>query len=207
MMVSHQSVFFDNLSCFVGQIWRTSHISLLSSPRVFNTRCPPALLFIGQSSSLNARSLLLTAPQIINVLLKLDGWFIIHVSKNDKLCHICSYNATENEAHFVLECPQYNLTGYMFPSLFKNVILENLESFFQLDHQIDISLYLMKAMLLHATIPFETISMYFQSHWPFGFPWILNEFSKKKSHSQNHTSLDIHRIVAAIYVIFLLVID
>ena len=32
-----------------------------------------------------------------------------------------------------------------FPSLFENVVLEGLKSFFQLDHQVDISLYLTEA--------------------------------------------------------------
>ena len=35
------------------------------------------------------------------------------------------------------------------PSLFENVVLGSLKSFFQLDFQVDISLYLTKATALH----------------------------------------------------------
>ena len=35
-----------------------------------------------------------------------------------------------------------------FPSLLENVVLGSLESFFQLDHQMDINLYLMEATAL-----------------------------------------------------------
>ena len=59
-----------------------------------------------------------------------------------------SYNEIENEAHLVLECALYNFSMDKFPSLFENVQLGNLESFFQLDQQVDISLYLMKATAL-----------------------------------------------------------
>ena len=40
----------------------------------------------------------------------------------------------ENETYFVLECPLYNYIRDDFPSLFENVVLESLKSFFQLDH-------------------------------------------------------------------------
>ena len=45
----------------------------------------------------------------------------------------CSYNAIENEAHFVLECPLYNLIRDKFPSQFKNVVPRSLKLFFQLN--------------------------------------------------------------------------
>ena len=48
----------------------------------------------------------------------------------------------------MLECPLYNLIRDKFPSLFENVILGSLKSFFQLDHQVDISFYLMEAIAL-----------------------------------------------------------
>ena len=46
----------------------------------------------------------------------------------------------------VLECAQYSPTKDKFQSLFENVILGSLKSFFQLDHQVNISLYLKKAL-------------------------------------------------------------
>ena len=61
---------------------------------------------------------------------------------------LCSYIAFENEAYFMLECPLYNPVRDKFPSLFENVVLGKLKSFFQLDQQINISLYLMEATTL-----------------------------------------------------------
>ena len=52
----------------------------------------------------------------------------------ENLCHVCSYNVIENEAHFVLECLLYMSIGDKFPSLFENVVLGSLGSFVQLDH-------------------------------------------------------------------------
>ena len=49
---------------------------------------------------------------------------------------------------FVLWCPLYNSIRDRFSFLFQNVSLGSLESFFQLDHQVDISLYLIKATAL-----------------------------------------------------------
>ena len=64
-------------------------------------------------------------------------------------CYIFSYNAVENEAQFVLECTPYNPIGDKFPSLFENVMLGCLESFFRFDHQVEITLCLMEATALH----------------------------------------------------------
>jgi hypothetical protein len=49
----------------------------------------------------------------------------------------------------MLEYPLCKLIRDKFPSLFDIIILGNLESFFQLDHQIDISLYVMETTTLH----------------------------------------------------------
>jgi hypothetical protein len=75
-------------------------------------------------------------------------WSIIPISRDTGLCHFCSYNTVENEAHYVLECPLYDPIRDKFPSLFENVVLGSLNSFFQLDHQGDISLYLKEATAL-----------------------------------------------------------
>lgn len=48
------------------------------------------------------------------------------------ICHFCSYNVAKNEAHFMLECPFYFPIKDKFPSLYKNEVLQCLESFFQL---------------------------------------------------------------------------
>ena len=54
-----------------------------------------------------------------------------------------------HEAHFVLELPLYNPIIGNFSSLFENVVVGNLKSFFQLDHQVDITLYFTEAAKLH----------------------------------------------------------
>ena len=62
-------------------------------------------------------------------------------SRDNRLCHFFSYIIVEIEAHFVLEGPLYNsMIRDKLQSLFENIILGSLKSFFQLDHQVDISL-------------------------------------------------------------------
>ena len=80
--------------------------------------------------------------------IEIGRWSTIPISRDNRLCHFCSYNVVENEAHFVLECPLYNSIRDKFQSLFENVVLGSLKSFFQLDHQVDISLYLTEATAL-----------------------------------------------------------
>ena len=58
--------------------------------------------------------------------IKIGQWMTYPISRDTRLCHFCSYNAVENEAHFMLECPIYNPIKDKFPSLFKNVVLGNL---------------------------------------------------------------------------------
>jgi hypothetical protein len=88
--------------------------------------------------------LLPTAPQIIHLPLKLDDE---RLSLSLEIPDYATFapDAIENEAHLVLERPLYNLIKDKFPSLFENVIPRSLKSFFQLDHQVDISLYLIEA--------------------------------------------------------------
>ena len=47
--------------------------------------------------------------------IEIGWWMTIPISR---LRHFCSYNAVEDEAQFVLECPLYNPIIYKFPSLF-----------------------------------------------------------------------------------------
>ena len=55
-------------------------------------------------------------------------------------CHFCSYNIiVENEAHFVLDFPYTTPLEIKLKSSFENAISSSLKSFFQLDHQVDIS--------------------------------------------------------------------
>ena len=77
--------------------------------------------------------------------IEIGRWSIIPISRDTGLCHFCSYNIVESEAHYVLECPLYDPIRDKFPSLVENVVLGSLKSFFQMDHQDDISLFLLEA--------------------------------------------------------------
>ena len=52
-------------------------------------------------------------------------------------------------------------TPYKFPSLFENVVSWSLKSFFELDQQVNISLYLTKATALHHSRELHTRNMIF----------------------------------------------
>ena len=43
------------------------------------------------------------------------------ISRDTRLCHFCSYNVVENEAHFVLKCPLNDPIRDKFPSLFEKL--------------------------------------------------------------------------------------
>ena len=68
-------------------------------------------------------------------------WTITPISRDTKVCHFFSHIAVENEAHFALVCPLYNPFRDKFPSKFENVVLGSLKSFFQLDQQVNITLF------------------------------------------------------------------
>ena len=80
--------------------------------------------------------------------IEIERWSSLPISRDNILCRFCSYNEVDIEAHFVLECSLYNPIGDKLPSLFENVVLESLMSFFRLDQQLDISLYLTEATTL-----------------------------------------------------------
>ena len=74
-----------------------------------------------------------------------------HISRDTRRCHLWSYNVVEIEAHSVLKCPLYNPIRDKFPSLFENVEPESLKSFFQLDQQVNFSLYPTVATIVRHT--------------------------------------------------------
>lgn len=87
---------------------------------------------------------------IIITVIEFRWWLTIPISIHSILCHFCSSSVIENEAHVVLKCLLYNPVANMkFPSLFENVVLGSLKSFFQIDHQDDINIYFTKAKVLH----------------------------------------------------------
>ena len=100
----------------------------------------------------------LTSPslKIIVAYCTLNLRFAIEVSRQSiiqslQITHCATFaltNVVENEAHIVLECPLYNYITNRFPSMFDKVVLDTLKSFFQLDHQTHISLYLTKTTTL-----------------------------------------------------------
>ena len=66
---------------------------------------------------------------------------MIPISRDTRLYHFCSHNAVQKKTHFVLKCPLYKPIRDKFPSTFDNVVLRSLKSFFQLDQQVNISMY------------------------------------------------------------------
>ena len=124
----------------------------------------------------DTRSLLPTTLRTIDLPLKLDDGRLSLSLQILEFSLICSYSAVENEAHFVLECLLYNPVRHKFPSLFEEVILGSLKyfySFFQLDHQVDISLYLTEATALQHSrklVGFKPLWCTFKPISLFGFP-------------------------------------
>ena len=82
----------------------------------------------------------------------------IPISTYNKLCHFCSYYVVENEALFVLKCPLYKSIGDKYQITIWEAILGSLRSFFQLDHQFEISLYLTEATTLHHARELATLT-------------------------------------------------
>jgi hypothetical protein len=41
--------------------------------------------------------------------IEMDRWSTISTPRYKTLCHFCSYNVVENEAHFVMECPYFKM--------------------------------------------------------------------------------------------------
>ena len=44
------------------------------------------------------------------------------ISRDYRLCHFCSYNVAENEAHIMVECSLFNPVRDKFQSLSKKAI-------------------------------------------------------------------------------------
>ena len=53
--------------------------------------------------------------------IEIGQWTTIPISRDIRLCHFFSYNAFENEVHFVLECPLYNSIREKNSSLLENI--------------------------------------------------------------------------------------
>lgn len=90
----------------------------------------------------------------------------------NRLCHFCSYNVVDIEAHFVLEYPLYKIIKNKFQSLYAKLVSWSIKSFFQLDHQADTtgSLYLMKDTALYHSKEFQQhYDILFYSHIPLAF--------------------------------------
>ena len=84
--------------------------------------------------------------------IEIGPWMIIPISRDTRLCRFCFYYTVENETHFVFKCPLCNLLEISFHHyllLFENVVPGSLKSFFQLNLQVEICLYLTEATALH----------------------------------------------------------
>ena len=105
----------------------------LPSPQgVLNYKC--GLYLKQQLRPPQRKIIVLTTPRIIDLPSTLDGGQLsLSLEIIDNLCHFCSYNVVENEAHFVFECPLCNFIRDRFHSLIEKVVLRSFKSFIQLD--------------------------------------------------------------------------
>lgn len=107
-------------------------------------------------------------------------WLIMPISRDTIVCHFSFYTTIESEAHLLWRwhigllcqknilkkmrhilcwrCPLYNIIGDKYQLLLENVVLGGLESFYQLDHQPNISLYLTEAFALHHSKEFAGLT-------------------------------------------------
>ena len=85
----------------------------------------------------------------------------------------------ENEACFVFECPLSNTIRNRFPFLYLNVVLGSLKSFFQQNHKLDMSMYLIETSALHYSreLAFLTTSSRTSSRKSFMASKTLNSIS------------------------------
>ena len=95
--------------------------------------------------------------------------------------------------HFVLESPVYKLIRSLeikFSSLLENEVWRSIKSFFQLDYQVDISLYLPEAAALHhskESTNLKPSSCAFSPIDLFGFPdFKINFISFLITQKKNH---------------------
>ena len=86
----------------------------------------------------NARSLLLIAPWIIDLPLKLDGGQLFLSLEIILPLLLLQYNGWK-QGTLCVGLPLYNSIRDRFQSLFETVVSRSFKSFFQLEHQVDIS--------------------------------------------------------------------
>ena len=147
-MISRRFFLLTSGTLSISQGWKLDDRQLKDFPKLHECELyleqsltPPQCKIIGAYHTSNHR-----------LAIEIGQWSTFLISSNNRLCHFYSCNVVENEAHFVLECPLYNSIRYKFQALFEKLVLGSLKSFFQLDHQVDISLYLTEATA-SATLP------------------------------------------------------
>ena len=118
---------------------------ITSTSRIFSMQ----MWVVLETIDINTMQVYCCLPHLnVQTCIEIGRWSTFPISRDDELCYFCSYNVAENEAHFVLECPLYNPIKDKFQSLLEKVVLRSLKSFFQLDHQVDVSLYLTAGIAL-----------------------------------------------------------
>lgn len=83
--------------------------------------------------------------------IEIGWWSTILISRDKRSCHLCSYNALKNEAHFVLESPLHSPIIEKYSSFFENVVRElgSLNIYlFLITQSVEISLYFMETTTL-----------------------------------------------------------
>ena len=142
----------DIIEVFLAKEWKSFHLlgkkTRLLPPQGFYLKYECELYLKQPWLRHNTRSMLPTTPRTIDLPLKLNNeWISLSLEILDYAIFFF-YNIVKNEAYFVLECPSHNPIRDKIPSIFENVVPKNLKSFFQLDHQVDISLYLTETTVL-----------------------------------------------------------
>ena len=144
---------YDNTRRFVlAKEWNSFHLSrkkLHYLPlRIFsntNVNCIWSNHWLHHS----ARTSLPTAPRTHRLAIETKQWTTIPISRDTRLCHLCSYNVIENDTHFMLGCPLHNPIRDDFSWLLESMVNGSLKSFIELDHQFDIRLHHTDATTLH----------------------------------------------------------
>ena len=98
---------------------------------------------------------------------------VIPISRDNKLCHFCSYDVVENDSLCARVSLYITSLDISFNHcLFEKALVGSFESFFQLHHQVNISLHLTEATALghsRELVCLTPFSCTFSPHKPLGF--------------------------------------
>lgn len=113
----------ETLSCWRVELFAISQgrNETTSTSRIFPQIRMWDVLEATVDTTKNAISSWLAAPRTHRLAIEIGQWSNVPISKDNKSCHICSYEAVENEAHVLLDYPLSNPIKDEFPSLNEDV--------------------------------------------------------------------------------------